>query len=85
MLRNMHSVALWAYPNQVLPRTATADVGSALAVLAGKVQPFAHSAIGVRHDPQPSFQNGSHNCNVGAMPQQFAVVQLAVLGKACSL
>ena len=33
------------------------------------------------HDSQPSLQYGGHNCNVGAMPQQPAVVQLAVLCK----
>ena len=33
------------------------------------------------HDSQPCLQYGSHHCNVGAMPQQLAVGQLAVLSK----
>ena len=57
-----------AHPYQVLPLTSTADIGSALALLTGKVKPFAHPPTSMRHDPQPRLQDSSHHCNVGAVP-----------------
>lgn len=71
-----------SYP--VLVFVATSDVASALAVLTSQVQPPAHPPPSIGHDPQPSLDDSSHDSNVGAMPQQLAVVQLAVLSKAAA-
>ena len=68
------SLMLDAHPYQVMPLAATADIGSALALLTGQVQPLANPPTSMRHDPQPRLQDGSHHCNVGAMPQQLAIV-----------
>ena len=69
------------YSYQIFPFVPTADIGSTLALLAGKVQTPTHPPTGMGHDPQPRLQNGCHHCNVGAVPQQPPVAQLAVPGK----
>ncbi len=70
------------HPNEGIPLLPRADIGSTLALLTSQVQPPPYPAIGMGHDPQPRLQNSSHHCNVGAVPQQPPVSQLAVFGKA---
>ncbi len=72
------------YPNEGIPLSPRADIGSALALLTSQVQTPPYPPTGVGHDPQPRLQYSSHHCDVGAVPQQPPVVQLAVLGKAGS-
>lgn len=53
-------------------------VASRLAVLRGEVDALAHAAAGVRHDAQPTGEDGGHHGHVGAVPQQPAVAQRGV-------
>ena len=67
--------------NEGVPLSPWADIGCTLALLTSQVQPPPYPPTGVGHDPQPRLQYSSHHCNVGAVPQQPPVAQLAVFGK----
>ena len=69
------------HPNEGIPLSPRADIGSTLALLTSQVQPPPYPPTGVGHDPQPRLQYSSHHCNVGAVPQQPPIAQLAVFGK----
>ena len=49
------------------------------------IEAAPHPAASMRHDAQPCLQDGSHCRNIGAMPQQAAVVQGGVSLKSLPL
>eukprot|EP00053_Salpingoeca_punica_P005577 m.55349 g.55349 ORF g.55349 m.55349 type:complete len:622 (-) comp13306_c0_seq1:1-1866(-) len=62
-----------------------ADVAGRLAVLAGQVDALADAAARVRHDAQAGLEDGGDDSDVGAVPEQLAVGNGLVLGKALAL
>ena len=80
--RDKHMRPEEPHPNEGIPLSPGADIGSALALFTSQVEPPPYPPTRVGHDPQSRLQYSSHHCNVGAVPQQPPVFQLAVFGEA---
>mmetsp|Transcript_11664 Transcript_11664/g.22964 ORF Transcript_11664/g.22964 Transcript_11664/m.22964 type:complete len:700 (-) Transcript_11664:182-2281(-) len=65
----------------------SADVVGRLAILCRKIQAFSYAAPGVGHDTETTGENCRHDSDVGAVPQEFAVLDVFMFRKAgaCAL